>query len=64
MSTELAAALEQPFAGDLLEPLELQADGRLRPPDGFRRAGEVAVRGNRHEGAQKVDFEITLHGFD
>ncbi len=51
-------ALEQPRAGLFLQRLDQRTEGGLRQVAGLRRAGEVAVRDQGHEGAQVFDGEV------
>ncbi|MNL15028.1 hypothetical protein D3C87_1359920 [compost metagenome] len=55
-------ALEQPAAGLLLQRLHQRAEGGLGEVARLRRAREIAVRGQRHEGAQVLDRQVRDHG--
>jgi hypothetical protein len=55
------AALEQRFPDRLLQPLDLAADGRLRPPDALSGRGEVRRLGDDKKGSQQVALNRLVH---
>ena len=52
---EAAAFLEQRRFDELLEPFHLKADGRLRPSQFLRRAGEASRLHDGDKGSQNID---------
>jgi hypothetical protein len=52
-----AAALDQRLAEQGFQALHLHGHGRLRPPDQPCGAGEAALLGDQHEGAEQVGVE-------
>ena len=58
----LSGTGEQLLARQLLQPLDLLADGALRPVEMTRGAGHAAGLGNRQKGPDDADVHIPLHG--
>ena len=58
----LVVALEQLRAEQLLQALELLADGRLREVQERGGARDAAPLHDGHEGAQEGDVDVAAHG--
>lgn len=54
-------ALKKAFADRRLEPFDLGADGRLRPPDTLGGRRKVRCLGDNKEGSEEVAFDRLLH---
>ena len=55
--------LDEPAVEPLFEPLQLQADGRLRRPHSLGRAREAAELGNADEGPDGIQVKGALSHF-
>ena len=58
----LVVALEQLGVEQLLQPLQLLADGRLRQVEDLRGSRHAARLDDGYEGAQQGDVDVASHG--